>query len=110
MREKNMWGKWGKWGTIPKNRIDKPKNATPLFINAWGTGGELKENMAKQTKTSYKKCAKCGYAYNPCTIRRCPYSKKGAWVCVYCCKRCPRVTKIGTGFGCSLFKPKEESS
>lgn len=55
-------------------------------------------------------CAKCGNAFEPFynTIRKCPYSKKGACVCVYCCKRCPYVTRIGTGFGCELFKREEK--
>ena len=55
-------------------------------------------------------CAKCKNHFETVSIRKCPYSKRGAWVCVYCCKRCPHVTRIGTGFGCSLFKQKEESS
>lgn len=56
------------------------------------------------------KCAKCGYEYEPfyATIRKCPYSKRGAWVCVYCCKRCQYVTRVGTGFGCELFKREEK--
>ena len=28
--------------------------------------------------------------------------------CVYCCKRCPYVLHIGTGFGCELWTKEEK--
>jgi len=56
------------------------------------------------------KCVKCGYEYNNCSIRVCPYSKQGLHVCVYCCKKCKFVTYVGTGFGCSYKKEQKDKT
>lgn len=45
-------------------------------------------------------CCKCKNQYNPYSIRNCPYSKQGLYVCVYCCKKCPYSEQIGTGWCC----------
>lgn len=47
------------------------------------------------------KCDKCKNDYHPCSIRKCPYSKKGLHICVYCCKKCPYTKQVGTGWICT---------
>nr|DAQ22508.1 MAG TPA: Hepcidin [Caudoviricetes sp.] len=49
-------------------------------------------------------CCKCKNQYNPYSIRKCPYSKQGLYVCVYCCKNCPYSEQIGTGWCCRYTK------
>ena len=64
------------------------------------------------SRLTYEKqiCAKCKNLYEPfyTTIRKCPYSKRGAWICVYCCKACRYVKRVGTGFGCGYQQNKED--
>ena len=54
------------------------------------------------------KCDKCGHFYSDMQIRQCPYSVRGLHVCVYCCKKCPYVKQVGTGFACT-YKREQES-
>ena len=59
---------------------------------------------------AYKRirCANCEHEYEKMQIRKCPYSKRGLYVCVYCCKKCPYVKQVGTGFACT-YKREQES-
>lgn len=68
------------------------------------------ERVIPRKTFARKKCARCGHEYEPffATIRKCPYSKRGAWVCVYCCKACRYVKRVGTGFGCGYQQDKED--
>ena len=54
-------------------------------------------------------CDKCKRVFHSCSIRTCPYSKTGKQICVYCCKRCRFVMRIGTGFGCQLIHGVESA-
>ncbi len=47
---------------------------------------------------------KCGYHYGELQIRKCPYSKKGLHVCVYCCKKCKYCKPYGTGWICTYSR------
>ncbi len=61
--------------------------------------------MKTQNKITYLnrrvKCAKCGYEFGGLQIRKCPYSKRGLHVCVYCCKKCPYSEYVGIGWKCT---------
>lgn len=65
--------------------------------------------MNMSNKYYKEKCAKCGYEFEPFygTICKCPYSHYRKWVCVYCCKKCQYVKRMGTAFGCELFRKEE---
>lgn len=52
------------------------------------------------------KCDSCSHEFVGLQIRKCPYSKKGAHVCVFCCKKCPYVKPFGTGWVCG-YENKE---
>ncbi len=54
-----------------------------------------------------QKCAKCKHEYERLQIRQCPYSKLGLYVCVYCCKKCDYVKRVGTGWMCT-YENKED--
>lgn len=54
------------------------------------------------------KCAKCGYVFGGLQIRKCPYSKRGLHVCVYCCKSCPYVKQVKHGCICTYREIKED--
>ena len=54
------------------------------------------------------KCAKCGYEFSGLQIRKCPYSKRGLHVCVYCCKSCPYVKQVKHGWICTYREIKED--
>lgn len=56
--------------------------------------------------TKRKECAKCKHEYGELQIRKCPYSKSGLYVCVYCCKACPYVEKLKNGWIC-IYKSDE---
>nr|DAL54462.1 MAG TPA_asm: zinc finger protein [Caudoviricetes sp.] len=49
-------------------------------------------------------CCKCKHEYHPCSIRKCPYSEKGLYICVYCCKKCPYVKEVQLGWTCTYGK------
>ena len=48
------------------------------------------------------KCAKCGNDFGMLQIRKCPYSKSGLHICVYCCKHCRFCKPVSTGFVCEF--------
>lgn len=58
----------------------------------------------QSVKTGPKKCAKCGHEFNAGSIRKCPYSVKGAYVCRYCCRKCRYWLKDGIGEKCGYRK------
>lgn len=47
------------------------------------------------------KCDKCRNDYHPCSIRKCPHSKKGLHICVYCCKKCRYSKQVKHGWICT---------
>lgn len=47
------------------------------------------------------KCAKCENDFGVLQIRKCPYSEKGLYICVYCCKKCPYVKEVQLGWTCT---------
>nr|DAK37523.1 MAG TPA: RRN7 Zinc-finger of RNA-polymerase I-specific TFIIB, Rrn7 [Caudoviricetes sp.] len=51
-------------------------------------------------------CRKCKHEYHPCSIRKCPYSEKGLYICVYCCKRCPYVKEVQLGWICTYGRKR----
>lgn len=53
-------------------------------------------------------CGKCKHEYGGLQIRKCPYSKKGLYVCVYCCKKCRYAKQYGTGWICTYKVNDEE--
>lgn len=56
---------------------------------------------------SFHICCKCKNQYSSYSIRKCPYSKKGLYVCVYCCKKCPYVKQVPLGWKCTYQKGDE---
>ena len=68
----------------------------------------IKNTMESKNVITYLservKCAKCGYEFSGLQIRKCPYSKRGLHVCVYCCKSCPYVKQIKLGCICTYQK------
>lgn len=68
--------------------------------------------MTTSRSKSYK-CAKCGRRFFPPTIWHCWYSKKGAMICFWCCKKCPHMTwaeEITGCIKCGYKKPKGEKN
>lgn len=57
------------------------------------------------------KCDKCGYEYHSCSIRECSHPavnrRYGKNLCVYCCKKCDYVKRVGTGWMCT-YENKED--
>lgn len=65
-------------------------------------------SRSKRIAEHFMKCAKCKHEYRTYTVRRCPYSKTGKYICFWCCKRCPYVEQRGTALGCKLKKRSEK--
>ena len=48
-------------------------------------------------------CAKCGHEFHLGTIRQCPYSMTGRYVCRYCCMRCRYCIRTPLGEQCGYM-------
>lgn len=53
-------------------------------------------------------CAKCKRKFDPLTLLRCRYSKKGAVVCYWCCRQCPYIRRVDEHLQCGYENKKEE--
>ena len=52
------------------------------------------------------KCAKCKRLFNPFSVWRCRYSKSGAMICFWCCKKCQYIRRVENRWRCG-FKEGE---
>ena len=63
----------------------------------------------KTSRFEYKTCAKCKRKFDPLEVRTCTYSKTGAIICFWCCKKCPYIRHTGNHWQCGFKKPKGET-
>lgn len=63
----------------------------------------------KTSRFEYKTCAKCKRDFDPLAIRTCTYSKTGAIICFWCCKKCPHIRRTGNHWQCGFKITKGET-